>query len=157
MLDAPREAVWRHAGTMAGVNYELMPLVDMSVPREAARLRLEDAPTGEVAFYSWLRLGGVLPFDRHALQLVEVDPPRGFVEESSSWLQRRWRHERTLEDHGRRCLIVDRVLFEPRVELLGSWVHGIVSLIFVHRHRRLRRRFGGDDGPGRSVHRRSGV
>jgi hypothetical protein len=49
-------------------------------------------------FRSWLLLFGVLLFDRHALALEAVTDGEGFVEESTSWMQRRWRHERLLTE-----------------------------------------------------------
>jgi len=126
---------------MDGVNAELMPLVRMTVPKGAAGARLEDAPLGELAFHSWLLLGGVLPFDRHALRLLEVERGR-FLEASTSWLQLEWRHERTLEDVPGGCRITDVVRFVPRLPLVGGLTRLLVNLVFAHRHRRLRRRHG---------------
>ncbi len=141
-LAVSRARLWEIVGTMSGVNAELGPWVRMSVPAVARGLHLEDAPRGRLAFVSWVSLGGVLPFDRHALTLQEVWPGRGFVEESTSWLHRRWRHERTLEDEGRGCRITDAVTFEPRLGWSTAPARAIVAALFEHRHRRLRRRFG---------------
>ena len=66
------------------------------------------------------------------------------LEESSSWLQRRWRHERTLtstESGG--CTIEDRLVIEPRLRLFRPVVSAVVEQLFAHRHRRLVKRFGG--------------
>jgi ligand-binding SRPBCC domain-containing protein len=57
--------------------------------------------------------------------------------------QRVWEHERTLESAGGGCLITDRVRWEPRLGLPGRPLRPLIGLIFRHRHRRLRRRFGG--------------
>src|SRR5690242_11902647 len=95
-LGAPATDVWEHATAMDGVNWELSPFVEMSVPRRMRGLTIANAPLGEVAFRSVLLAFGVVPFDVHSLQLESVSPPNGFVEESTSWLQRRWRHERTI-------------------------------------------------------------
>ena len=136
---APPERVWAHARTMEGVNAELRPFVRMTVPSELRGLTIDDAPLGAVAFRSLLLAFGVVPFDRHALQLVRVDatPPRlGFLEQSTSSLQRRWEHERTIVGDGAGSLVTDRVVFEPR---LGSarLVRPVVAALFRHRHKRL--------------------
>jgi ligand-binding SRPBCC domain-containing protein len=141
-LAAPRDDVWRHATTMQGVNSELMPLVKMTVPSEARGLSIADAPTGEVAFHSWLLLGGALPFDRHALKLERIEPGWEFVEESTSLMQKRWRHVRTLEDIDGGCRVTDEVTVEPRVPFLASIAARIVDRIFTHRHEQLREQFG---------------
>ncbi len=142
-LDAPAAEVWAHASTMDGVNLELMPLVRMHVPRQARGKGIADAPLGEVAFHSWLLAFGVVPFDRHALRLVAIDDGRGFAEESSSLLQRVWRHERTIAPRDGGCVVSDRVGVEPRLALAEPFAAAMVRAIFRHRHRRLQRRFGG--------------
>ena len=138
---APIDAVWAHASSMAGVNLELGPLVRMTVPRAARGLSLEDAPLGDVAFRSVLLAFGVLPFDRHALRLVKVDPGRGFQERSTSLLQRRLDHDRTLVADGAGTLVTDRVTFAPRLGPAKP-AAPLIEAIFRHRHRRLAQRFG---------------
>ncbi|MEZ5383052.1 MAG: hypothetical protein R2754_14805 [Microthrixaceae bacterium] len=141
-LAADPEAVWQSVSNMHGVNYELHPFLHMTSPRNARALPTAPRP-GQVAFRSWLLLFGVLPFDRHSLALDEVERGRGFIEESSTWLHRRWRHERSLSPlpHGG-CTVSDRLLVEPRVPPIGPVVAGIVGRLFAHRHRRLTKRFG---------------
>ncbi len=95
-LAIDREPLWAVISTMDGVNAELAPWVRMSVPAQARGKSLDGVPVGEVAFDSWLLALGVVPFDRHQLRLVEVEPGRRFLERSSSALQRVWQHERTL-------------------------------------------------------------
>lgn len=127
---------------MTGVNDELHPFIRMTSPRAQDTLPAE--VDGSVIFKSWLLLFGVVPLDRHALALTSVHEGVGFVEESSSWLQRRWRHERTLtstEPGG--CTIKDRLVFEPRLRLFRPVVSAVVEQLFAHRHRRLAKRFGG--------------
>lgn len=143
---ADRAEVWRSISSMAGVNYELRPVLRMSSPREQQALPVEVVPGG-VIFRSWLLLFGLLPLDRHALALERVDGGIGFVEESTSWLQRRWRHERTLsivDDRG--CNISDRLVVEPRLAPLRPVIGVVVKQLFEHRHRRLVRRFGAGTG-----------
>jgi ligand-binding SRPBCC domain-containing protein len=140
---APPERVWAHARTMDGVNHELAPFVRMHVPRRARGLTIEDAPLGELAFRSVLLAFGLVPFDRHDLVLerVDADPPRlGFVERSSSLLQRSWEHERTIVLDGAGSLVTDRVVVSPRW-VPARFVRPVVAALFRHRHRRLVRRF----------------
>lgn len=125
---------------MDGVNHELAPFIRMTVPRAARGLRLSDVPRGQEAFVSTLLGFGWLPFDRHHLTLVSVGE-RSFVEESWSWLQRRWRHERSVTPDGNGCVITDRLVVEPR-GAPRALVAPIVRSIFEARHRALRRRFG---------------
>ncbi len=141
-LDADVHEVWKVVSTMKGVNFELHPFVHMTSGRDHQTLPTDVAP-GHVIFRSWLLLFHVLPFDRHFLALDDFEHDRGFVEESSSWLQRRWRHERRLaSDQGHGCVIADRLVIEPRLQLSRPLVSLIVKTLFHHRHRRLKRRFG---------------
>ncbi len=140
VLPIDRAALWEVVGTMDGVNAELMPLIRMTSPKEARGFRIEDAPLGQVAFKSWLLLGGLLPVDLHALRLFEVHPGHGFVESSTSWLQSLWRHERTLQDTPEGCRITDTVTFVPRLGLAAPLTRLIVGAVFSHRHRRLQNR-----------------
>jgi ligand-binding SRPBCC domain-containing protein len=142
-VGASRDAVWAVVSTMDGVNAELAPFVRMTHPDDRSSLADGSVVPGELVFRSWLLAFGVVPFDRHALVLDRVDAGRGFVEESTSWVQRRWRHERTLVDAaGGGTTVTDRLVVRPRVALARPVVGAIVGALFRHRHRRLRRRFG---------------
>jgi ligand-binding SRPBCC domain-containing protein len=141
-LSTPREQVWGHASTMAGVNAELWPIVRMTYPRAAADLNSAQVRPGHPLFRSWLMLFSVLPIDCHWLTLVAVDPPASFHEDSRSWLQRRWVHVRRLDATAVGCRLTDRVAFEPRLPGVGRLLRPIVKSIFAHRHRYLRRHFG---------------
>jgi ligand-binding SRPBCC domain-containing protein len=143
-LEAPSAPVWASISTMGGVNYELLPLVRMTYPRQADAMQIADAPLGEVAFHSYVMLFGVLPLDRHALTLQEILPGSGFIEDSTSLLQRRWRHERRIVPDGQtRCLLSDDLIFEPRLALFTPLIRRIVRAVFDHRHSRLHKKFGG--------------
>ena len=145
-LAASADAIWHTVGTMAGVNAELGPWVHMTTPAHAAALRLEDAPLGQPLFASWVLLCGI-PIDRHSFLLERVDAPRGFRERSTSWLEASWEHERLLEPAGAdACVVTDRLVFRPRLALLGPLVARVIALVFRHRHRQLRRRFGSVTG-----------
>lgn len=141
VLRAEPSEVWAGIRTMAGVNDELSPWVRMTHP--AGAFGLEDAPLGELAFQSWLLLLGVLPFDRHRLVLEEVEPGRRFLERSSTWLQRLWQHERTLEPHPEGCRVTDRVTVQPRIPGAAALTRPLVGFLFRSRHRVLRRRYNG--------------
>jgi ligand-binding SRPBCC domain-containing protein len=152
-LDAPVDTVWAHASTMAGVNYELGPLLRMTHPPEIDRLDLglggrepRSGGIGRPAFRSRVLLFGFLPVDYDDVTIVRLDPGRGFLERSPLGTQRLWEHERRLEPAGGGCAIVDRVRHEPRVPLAGRWQSALLRQVFRHRHRRLRRRFGGGEG-----------
>lgn len=142
-LDVDAAELWTAVTTMDGVNAELSPWLRMSVPAAARGKSLTEVPLGELAFVSWLLVGGILPFDRHRLCLVELEPGR-LLERSSSWLQRVWEHERSVTPlaEGRGAQLVDRVAFEPRLAVLAPLTTAIVARLFRHRHARLRARYG---------------
>lgn len=142
-LDADAAAVWNRVTTPEGINDEMRPIMRMTVPAGVERLDPESVELGKRIGRSWVLLFGRVPFDYDDLTLVGLDPGRGFLERSSMLSQRVWEHERTLESAGGGCLITDRVRWEPRLGLPGRPLRPLIGLIFRHRHRRLRRRFGG--------------
>jgi ligand-binding SRPBCC domain-containing protein len=136
--------VWERISSFEGVNDELRPLMRMTAPPEVRRLDPDTVPIGERICRSWVLLFGFLPFDYDDLTLVRLDPGRGFHERSRMLSQRVWEHERWIEPDGdAACLLRDRLTFEPRLGIPGGAVAPIVRGVFRHRHRRLRRRFGG--------------
>ncbi len=142
-LAAPVADVWRVITTWPGVNEELAPLMRMTCPPEASDKSVADAQTGVVLFRSWVLLFCFLPVDRHSLQLTRIDAGRGFLEESASWTQAYWRHERTMEPTPTGgCQLRDQVRMRPRLRWFGPGVAWFIGKIFTNRHRRLRLRFG---------------
>lgn len=133
--------VWNRVNTLAGVNAELMPLVCMTAPADSYQLPFTQAACRQPLFASWLLLFGVLPFDRHQLQLDEVWEG-GFRENSSSLIHRYWRHERIITPNDGGSMISDTLEFEPHLAWLGYLLLPVVRMIFTHRHRRLCRQFG---------------
>ena len=142
VVAAPPEQVWRRISTMAGVNAELGPLFRMTYPASIDALRPQDVVPGARLFRSWVLLFGVLPVDSDDLTLLDVRPGLGFQESSPMLSQRRWDHQRTLEDAPGGCRVTDRIAFEPRVAWLAPLYRVILPAMFRHRHRRLRAAFG---------------
>jgi ligand-binding SRPBCC domain-containing protein len=91
-----------------------------------------------------MRLLGVVPFDYDHLTIAELDPGRGFDEQSTMLSMRSWRHERTVEPDGdAKTAVRDRLTFELRTPLrpLTPIVTRGIGALFRHRHRRLQRHF----------------
>lgn len=141
LLPAPPAKVWDRIASMRGVNAELMPFVRMTYPPRWERLDREPAVPGHRLFRSILLVFGVLPIDVHAIALLKLDTGRGFLESSSSLLQRHWIHERTLQPESGGTRISDRVYIECRLPVLEIAVVPLVRTIFRRRHAHLRRSF----------------
>ena len=143
-LEADREAVWRRVTTPEGVNAELMPIVRMTLPRGIDHLDLGTVAVGERIGRCWILLFGLIPIDWDDLTLERLDPPGGFLERSSMLSMRTWEHERALEPvAGGGCVLRDRISFEPRLPLPARALLPLYRTVFRHRHRGLRRQFGG--------------
>jgi len=132
----------------AGVNDELRPLLRMTASRELRERGLDAVVVGERLCRSWVLLFGVLPVDYDDITLVRLDPPHGFLERSTMLSQRSWQHERTLEPTPDGCLLSDRISYEPRLPVPDALLRSLYARVFRHRHRRLRRRFGGHELAG---------
>jgi hypothetical protein len=131
--------------TLNGVNAELSPLVRMMAPAAFAQRPLQEWPERQHLFTSWILLLGVLPVDRHAFYLHSVMPGKGFVETSSSTINALWKHERTILPIEAGCRVTDAVEYRCRLPLLGYLLKPVYTLVFWHRHRYLRSRYGGHD------------
>ena len=135
------EEVWSRVSTWEGVNYELGPLVQMSVPEEYPRV--SDIPAdGKVHFTSQVCLFGVIPVDSHRFGLRAIDPPHYFDERSENRMMRVWCHKRTISEMDGSVIVTDQCGFEPRLPILGRVILGVYRLVFRIRHRRLTRYFG---------------
>jgi RimJ/RimL family protein N-acetyltransferase/ligand-binding SRPBCC domain-containing protein len=141
-LSAPAEAVWEHATTPAGVNFELRPLVRMTFPRRLSHLEPAAVDLGRRMGRCWVLLFGVLPVDWDDLTFVEFEPGRRFLERSPMLTQRVWEHERLVVPEGGGARLIDRVRFASRLATLGALQAPVFERVFRHRHRRVRRRFG---------------
>ena len=142
-LRASREEVWERVATPRGINDELWPMLRMTAPRRLREEGLSAVVPGERICRSWVLLLGLLPVDYDDIVLAELDPPNGFVERSTMLSQREWQHERTIVSAPDGCVLTDRVSYEPRLPVPDAFLRGLYRRIFRHRHRRLRRRFGG--------------
>jgi ligand-binding SRPBCC domain-containing protein len=148
-LQAPPEVVWERVITAEGVNDELRPLLRMTVPRGLDDFGIDDVEPGRPLGRSWVLLLGLIPFDYDEICLERVEVGRGFLERSRMLTQRLWEHERTIEPREGGCELSDRVAWEPRLPLPGALMRPLIAAVFRHRHRRLRRRFGGESAAGR--------
>lgn len=140
-LRASAADVWAQAVTWDGVNAELWPF-RMTAPAEWRGREISSVPCNRSLFGSWVLLFGVLPADRHHFQLESFGPGFRFQENSSSWLNRQWRHRRVVEPDGDGCVVTDHLEIEPRLALLGSLLAPVYRLVFANRHRKLRRWHG---------------
>jgi len=122
----------------------MRPFLRMTLPAGVGQITPESIELGKPIGRSWILLFGLLPFDYDEITLVRLNPERGFLERSRMLSQRTWEHERTLEplDDGA-CRIVDRVSWQPRLGLPARPLRPTIAWFFRHRHKRLRRRFGG--------------
>ncbi|MDB5310823.1 MAG: hypothetical protein JWO38_5025 [Gemmataceae bacterium] len=93
-------------------------------------------------FRSWVLLFGLIPIDYDDFTLVELDPGRGFLEDSRLFSMSEWRHRRTVSPLGSGSLVRDEVSFVPRWPLTGPLLAAAYRLAFEYRHRTLRRLFG---------------
>jgi ligand-binding SRPBCC domain-containing protein len=147
-LRTPQAEVWAHVTTVNGINDELGPWLRMTSTRALRENGLAEVRVGERLCRSWVLLLGVLPVDYDDITLERLDPPRGFLERSRMLSQRAWEHERTVEpgdgDAGS-CVLTDRIRYEPRLPVPDALLRALYTAIFRHRHRRLRRRFGGTE------------
>ncbi len=138
-LLASPDDVWRAATSMGGINAELMPLMAMHSPDGIEYLTELVTSEGIASVDVTIRLGGVLPIGGATIQLVELGEFR-FVERSNQPGMRFWQHEREVVPSAEGCTVVDHLTFEPRsITPISTY---FVELLFKHRHRRLRARWG---------------
>ena len=147
LLLARRADVWARVTTARGINDELRPLLRMTAPASLRREGLARVELGRRICRSFVLLLGVLPVDYDDVTLVRLDPPAGFLERSRMLSQRVWEHERTLEEVAEGCVLSDRVRYEPRLPVPDRALRALYAAVFRHRHRRLRRHFGGHEIP----------
>jgi hypothetical protein len=126
--------------SVTGILTELRPLARMTVPRGLTSVLDLDIELGRPMVRTWLLLFGFLPVDRIDSTLIELHEGRGFIEESPTLSMRLWRHERSIDPVPGGSKITDRLTLEPY--LAGPVVKWLISWLFRHRHRVLRRELG---------------
>jgi ligand-binding SRPBCC domain-containing protein len=142
-LAAEPNRVWQHVVTPRGINHELMPIIGMTVPRPLRHASIDELPLGQPLGRSWMLLFGFLPVDFDQMTIAELEPGRRFLERSTMLSQSQWSHERIIEPCNGGCRVIDRLSWQGRLAILAVLFDVVVPVLFRHRHRRLRRRFGG--------------
>ncbi len=143
-LRSTSECVWEWITSIEGISAEMWPYFRMSVPRRIRSLTDLEIKLGVPMFRSYFFLFGILPIDFSDLTLVELDPGRGFIEQSPMGSMKLWRHERrivpTISNFGG-VLLIDELTFRPRLarRLVGSFI----KQVFANRHEVLRKHLGG--------------
>jgi ligand-binding SRPBCC domain-containing protein len=140
-LEAAPEEIWSWVVTAEGVNDELHPLAADDYPRR--RLRSELGRHRQAHRSQLGSLPRRAPDRLRRDQAGEIDEGRGFVERSKMLSQRWWEHIRTIRPGDGGAVVTDAVAWEPRLPLAGAAMRPLFRAIFGHRHRRLRKRFGG--------------
>jgi hypothetical protein len=142
-LEASPAAVWDRVIAPEGINDEMRPYLRMTLPPGVDEITPENIEVGVPIGRSWILLFGLLPFDYDDVCLARLEPGRGFLERSKMLSQRVWEHERTIEPAAGGCTVTDRVSWQPRLGLPGAPLRPVIAWFFRHRHKRLRRHFGG--------------
>ncbi|MDX6602854.1 MAG: hypothetical protein QOF13_2056 [Solirubrobacterales bacterium] len=125
----------------------MRPFLRMTLPPGVEQLDPESIEIGKPIGRSWILLFGVLPFDYDDVTLERLEPGRSFLERSKMLSQQTWEHERTIEPAEGGCVVTDRVRWQPRLGLPASPLKPVIGWFFRHRHKRLRRHFGGEVVP----------
>jgi hypothetical protein len=107
VLAAPADLVWAAVRTPQAFRFVTAGLVDW----RPLRGRTEPWKVGESAT-GWLLLGGVLPFSRHRIRVVDLDDEKRLLRsDESGGVIRSWRHDITVEslddDHARYTDVVE--------------------------------------------------
>ncbi len=144
-LEAAPDEIWTWVVTAEGVNDELRPWLRMTVP--GGDFDLSSVEIGKPIGRSWVLFLGWIPIDYDEINLEEIEEGRGFVERSKMLSQRYWEHIRTIRPLDEGAVVTDAIVWEPRLPLPASAMRPLFRAIFRHRHRRLRRRFGGVADP----------
>lgn len=136
-VNADKQVLWQHVTQMQNVNYELLPIVRMTYPKDRAALNGADVPLHTPLFTSVLLLFSIIPIDLHYLAFDRIDEGNAFYEYSTTLTHRYWKHTRSLTATDGGTLVKDEVTFQPRLPLLGYIFLPIYKQVFKHRHSRL--------------------
>ena len=144
-LGASPARIWRWITSVDGIATELRPLLRMTAPREVQSIEDLALVPGQRLFRSYVFLLGIIPIDYSDMTLLEIEPGRGFIEQSPMGSMRLWRHERRIlpcVDEPGMHRLVDKLTFQPR--WMAPVVGWFIRQVFTHRHRRLRAHLGGE-------------
>jgi ligand-binding SRPBCC domain-containing protein len=146
IVSATLDEVWKRVVHPDGINYELAPLMRMTVPRKLNGQTIDDVELGRFVCRSWFLLFGVLPIDYDDIVIAERERGHRFRETSSMFSIRSWEHERTLRAVDGGTEVNDRVTFELRpvfsmVPGMRKLITVVLSRLFDHRHQRLAKWF----------------
>jgi ligand-binding SRPBCC domain-containing protein len=150
-IPATCDAVWQRVTTPEGINYELWPVMRMTVPKALRGVTLHDIELRTRIGRSWFLLFGFLPFDFDDIVIAELGPGYRFRETSTMLSIARWEHERVLNPRNDHCDLTDRVKFEMRrpMRFIPGMERAIaegLKALFDHRHRRLAAWFNDQSG-----------
>ena len=132
------EQVAKQTLLMDGVNRELSPWIKMTCPHSMRSIPIERWPVEKPLFNSIILLFGFLPIDRHKFYFRIVSPT-GFSEDSSTLLNRHWRHTRQIKPHDKGTELVDTLEFEAYFKPLEYFLRPVYLFVFKQRHKRLER------------------
>lgn len=144
-LGADASQVWDFATKPEGFNYELRPVLRMTIPEGLKGRTIADVALRETVGRSWLLLFGVIPVGYDDLCVAEIGPGHRFLEQSKMALLKSWQHERVIVEGGAQgCEVTDRLNFELGLSIPGAAAvcERFVGALFSHRHRRLAKRYG---------------
>lgn len=113
----------------------------MTYPADRGEIGKQAVPLNQRLFTSVLLLFGFMPIDLHYLRFEKLDMGNAFYENSSSLLQKYWKHARTLSAQGNKTLVRDELHFQPRVPFAGHIVLPLVKTVFRNRHAQLTKSF----------------
>ena len=136
-LPVPADRFW-NSQSLATVNAELHPLYRMTAPQEWLQVPIREWAQHKNLLKSWILFRGLIPVDRHCFGTIAFPEPRKFVEESSSWLNRRWQHERIVLETNGGCEVHDKISFTSRLRYLEPFQKSLYILAFRRRHANLR-------------------
>ena len=139
-LAIPADQFW-NSQTLATVNAELHPLYRMTASRDWLQIPIGEWGHHKDLLKSWILFRGLIPVDRHCFGTIDFPEPRKFVETSSSWLNRLWKHERTVLATESGCEVQDQVCFTSRLPFLESFQKSLYLLAFRRRHANLRNQY----------------
>jgi hypothetical protein len=143
-LRAPAARVWEWITSIEGISEEMWPYFRMTTPRGLRTLDDVKVAPGVRMFRSYVFLFGFLPIDYSDMTLVQLDPGRGFLEQSPMGSMKSWCHERRIVPHASdpgAVVLVDQLTFEPR--MMKRFVGWFIRRVFTHRHEVLRAHLAG--------------